>query len=103
MRTGNFALLFQQYLSNGADRPLPWEASGEFRRRASREQLLNPCDELSSALNWSELLKPENGGPGESPGRDEAVRDALAAVAERKRLKAEVQKLKDSKKRRKRS
>lgn len=51
-------------------------------------------------MNWTELLKPENGGPGESPGRDEAVRYAREAVAERKRIKAEVQALKDKKKRR---
>jgi hypothetical protein len=51
-------------------------------------------------MNWSELLKPENGGPGESPGREQAVRDALDAVAERKRIKAEAQALKDKKKRR---
>ena len=57
----------------------------------------------SSHMNWSELLKPENGGPGESPGREDAVRQALEAVAERKRLKLEVQKLKDQKKRRKRA
>lgn len=50
-------------------------------------------------LNWAELLKPENGGPGDSPGRDEAVRYALEAVAERKRIKAEVQALKAKKKR----
>ena len=28
-------------------------------------------------MNWSEVLKVENGGPGESPGRDEAVRLAI--------------------------
>ena len=51
-------------------------------------------------MNWTELLKPENGGPGESPGRDEAVRQAKEAAAERKRLKAAVQDLKSKKKRR---
>ena len=51
-------------------------------------------------MNWTELLNPENGGPGESPGREEAVRYALEAVVERKRLKAEIQALKDKKKRR---
>lgn len=51
-------------------------------------------------MNWTELLKSENGGPGESPGREEAVQYALKAVAERKRLKAEIQALKDKKKRR---
>ncbi len=60
----------------------------------SRGQLPNPF------MNWSELLKPENGGPGESPGREEAVQYALDAIAERKRIKAEVQALKDKKKRR---
>lgn len=51
-------------------------------------------------MNWTELLKPENGGPGESPGRSEAVQYALDATAERKRLKAAVQELKAKKKRR---
>ena len=52
------------------------------------------------AMNWTELLNPENGGPGESPGRSEAVQYALDATAERKRLKAAVQELKAKKKRR---
>ena len=25
-------------------------------------------------MDWTEMLKVENGGPGDSPGRDEAVR-----------------------------
>lgn len=54
-------------------------------------------------MNWTELLKPENGGPGDSPGRDQAVKEALEAVAERKRLKLEMQKLKDQKKRRRKT
>ena len=29
-----------------------------------------------SSLNWSELLDPANGGPGEPPGRAEAVEAA---------------------------
>lgn len=29
-------------------------------------------------MNWTELLKPENGGPGDSPNRPEAI--ARAAV-----------------------
>ena len=32
-----------------------------------------------SGLNWSELLLPENGGPGESPGRERSVAMATAA------------------------
>jgi len=28
-------------------------------------------------MNWNELLKAENGGPGEVPGREEAVKAAL--------------------------
>lgn len=38
-------------------------------------------------MNWVELLKPENGGPGDSPGRDQAVLDSLASTAERKARK----------------
>jgi len=29
-------------------------------------------------LRWAELLKPSNGGPGESPGRTEAIERARA-------------------------
>jgi len=50
-------------------------------------------------MNWAELLKPENGGPGESPGRAEAVKQALAAAAERKRVTDAVQGLKTKKRR----
>jgi len=50
-------------------------------------------------MNWADLLKPENGGPGDSPGRDEAVKESLAATAEKKRLKAAVQEPKAKKKR----
>lgn len=32
-----------------------------------------------NGLNWSELLKPGNGGPGESPGRERSVAMAIAA------------------------
>jgi len=53
----------------------------------------------SQSLNWAELLKPENGGPGDSPGRAEAVKQALAAAAERKCVKDAVQDLKMKKKR----
>ena len=60
----------------------------------SRGQLLNPF-----MSDWSELLKPENGGPGESPGREEAVRFAVEAAAERKRIRDAVQDLKLKKKR----
>ena len=34
-------------------------------------------------LHWAELLKPENGGPGESPGRAEAIERAKARSQER--------------------
>ena len=50
-------------------------------------------------MNWAELLKPENGGPGDSPGREEAASQALAAAVERKRVKDAVQDLKMKKKR----
>ena len=30
-----------------------------------------------SCMDWTEALKVENGGPGDSPGREEAVRMAL--------------------------
>ena len=34
-------------------------------------------------LNWTELLKVENGGPGESPGRERAIAEAREVTAAR--------------------
>jgi hypothetical protein len=36
-----------------------------------------------SSLNWSVLLDPANGGPGEPPGRAEAVRAAAETTKQR--------------------
>ena len=44
-------------------------------------------------LRWSELLKAENGGPGEVPGREEAVREARE-LSERKRKRKGAGKVK---------
>ena len=41
------------------------------------------ANECKTGLNWTELMKAENGGPGESPGRSEAIERALKAIAER--------------------
>ena len=35
------------------------------------------------SLNWTELLKVENGGPGESPGRERAIAEAREVTAAR--------------------
>ena len=51
-----------------------------------------------SGCDWTQLLT-QKGGVGESPGRVEAVADAVAATAEKKRLKAAFAELKASKKR----
>jgi len=40
---------------------------------------------VGGGQSWTELLKPENGGPGDSPGRSEAVRRSLESVAEKRR------------------
>ena len=37
----------------------------------------------SAGLRWSELLSPETGGPGESPGRNDAIERAKVRTAER--------------------
>ena len=37
----------------------------------------------SAGLRWSELLSRENGGPGDSPGRNGAIERAKARTAER--------------------
>ena len=34
-------------------------------------------------LNWTDLMRVENGGPGESPGRLEAIERALKAIEKR--------------------
>ena len=34
-------------------------------------------------MNWTELLKPENGGPGDSPDRPEAIARAAVRSAEK--------------------
>ena len=39
-------------------------------------------------MNWVELLKAENGGPGEVPGREEAVREARELSERKRRRKA---------------
>ena len=38
---------------------------------------------LRGGLNWSKLLLPENGGPGESPGRSLAIERTAERTAER--------------------
>ena len=52
-----------------------------------------------SGCNWTQLLTAK-GGPGESPGRAAAVSDALAATAEKKRVRRELEELKAKRKRR---
>ena len=39
-------------------------------------------------MDWGEVLKIENGGPGDSPGREEAVKRAKAKSAKKKEEKA---------------
>ena len=51
--------------------------------------------ETGMPVNWTEALKA---GAGESPGRDEAVSDAVAATAEKRRVKRELEELKMKKK-----
>ena len=49
---------------------------------------LSAARKSEGRLRWSELLKAENGGPGEVPGREEAVREAIE-LSERKQRKRE--------------
>jgi len=51
---------------------------------------------MGKGMNWTEALKA---GPGESPGRDVAVADAVAATAEKRRVKRELEELKMKRKR----
>ena len=39
--------------------------------------------DMRGGLRWEYLLQPENGGPGESPGRAEAIVRAQARSAEK--------------------
>ena len=48
-----------------------------------------PPEQLHSRrADWTWLLAPANGGPGESPGRAEAVERAKQRSADKERLKA---------------
>ena len=51
-----------------------------------------------SGCNWTQLLT-RKGGVGEPPGREQAVADAVAATAEKRRVKRELEELKMKKKR----
>ena len=51
-----------------------------------------------SGCNWTQLLT-QKGGVGESPGREQAVADAVAATAEKKRVKQQLAELKAKKRR----
>jgi len=51
-----------------------------------------------SGCNWTQLLTAKN-GPGEVPGRAAAVSEAVAATAEKRRLKQAFAELKAKKKR----
>jgi len=47
-----------------------------------------PTEQLHSrGVDWTWLLAPANGGPGESPGRAEAVKRAKQRSADKARLK----------------
>ena len=47
-----------------------------------------PPEQLHSrGVGWTWLLAPANGGPGESPGRAEAVKRAKQRSADKARLK----------------
>ena len=52
-----------------------------------------------SGCDWTQLLTAK-GGPGEPVGRAAAVSEAIAAIAEKKRLKAAFEELKAKRKRR---
>ena len=54
---------------------------------------LSAARKSEGRLRWSELLKVENGGPGEVPGREEAVREARE-LSERKRKRKAAGKVK---------
>lgn len=65
-------------MPNGAARG-PSELLEEDVYGKARRQSKN----AGRGLNWSELLSPNNGGPGDSPGRAKAIELAEAKTAER--------------------
>ncbi len=62
------------------------------------ESLSTSARRISSSCDWTQLLTAKN-GPGESPGRAAAVSDAVAATAEKRRVKRELEELKMKRKR----
>jgi hypothetical protein len=62
------------------------------------ESLSKSARRIFSGCDWTQLLRAE-GGPGESPGREVAVAEAVAAVAEKRRVKRELEELKMKRKR----
>ena len=61
----------------------------EFAAKEDSSSKMEPGNGLNAAtpsrktLDWTELLKPENGGPGEPLGRLEAIKLAEEVTAER--------------------
>ena len=58
------------------------------KQGSSKLSMDNGCSSTQAngcktGLNWTELLMPENNGPGESPGRSEAIERAKARIAAR--------------------
>ena len=59
------------------------ECSGSSMADESGSSQVNQYEKTSK---WTRLLMPENGGPGEPPGREEAIAEAKALTAERYEL-----------------
>jgi len=72
---------------------------GFFELSMGGDALSNQARRQLSGCDWTQLLTAK-AGPGESPGRVAAVSDALAATAEKERVRREVEELKAKRKRR---
>lgn len=68
--------------NSGISRPdgAKQECSGLSLGNECSSTQANGC---KNGLNWTELMKVENGGPGESPGRSEAIERSKARIRQR--------------------
>jgi len=63
--------------------------TGSMKSSKGVECGCNTAKRKGGCSDWTSLLRKDNGGPGEVPGRDEAVKAALE-LSEKKRRRREL-------------